>query len=420
MIHETNYSLESFFEGKEYDIRKSNNGRWIDQKCTHDVVSFVADCICYYLENGGEEPLQSTTIWRSDYAVQYVQDYFGKPYPLDEEPHDEFNKFYRQPMKMLAAAGVLEEAGKVGSTIQYRVADRETLDYISTRGWNAEKFLELYIEKTLKDSGLWPPFESFFESETPEAYKKAKSAFEQFCYSHTPIRNKAETGRIFAKVINPLALKRRTRGSINGSLSHSTITVSDLVYNRPNFRDRASKKDKSVARRSHPDIIGNAQTTKQHLITKQMKALKQFNREYRGSKSEVIDDLGLGEPASQAHHIFPKSAFPEIADYPENLIMLTSAQHFERAHPNGNTQSIDPGYQYYCLSCKVKSIAENIGNDLGIPEIYDLDRLRDVLTTGLSTDCFELIDFEDYNTIIEGIRAQYSPAVTSRYAHIVL
>ena len=412
--------LDDFFSDKHYDIRVTRNGRWIDQKCTHDVVSFVANCICYYLENGGGEPLQSTTIWRSDYAVEYVQEVFGKPYPLDEEPHDEFNKFYREPMKMLAAAGVLVESDKVRNAIQYTVARRDILDFLALRPWNAEKFLEAYIEKTLIDSGLWQHFGNFLETETQEAFNEVKTAFEQFCYKNTPIRNKAETGRIFTKVLNPLAFKNKTRGTVRGHLSKSTITLSDLTYNRPNFRDEAASKDKSVARRSHTRLIGDPQATRDYVIAKQMRLLKQFNAEYMHSKSEVVDTLGLNEPASQAHHIFPKSRYPEIADYLENMIMLTSSQHFEKAHPNGNTQSIDPGYQYYCLMHKVRSIKENLENEIGIPKIYDLDNLKKVLTIGLETDYFEMIDFESYEAIGEGIKIQYDPSIISGYASVPL
>lgn len=412
--------LDSFFADKHYDIRETRNGRWIDQKCTYDVVSFVADCICYYLENGGVEPLQSTTIWRSDYAVEYIQDVFGKPYPLDEEPHDEFNKFYRQPMKMLAAAGVLKEAGRAANTIQYTVSRRDMLDYIALRPWNAEKFLEGYIEKTLQDSGLWHHFVAFLREGTAEALGETKSAFEQFCYDYTPIRNKKETGRIFSKVLNPLAFKNKAHGIVGGRLSQSVITLSDLTYNRPNFRDEALSKDKNIARRSYSRVIGNPQATQDYVILKQMRYLKQFNVEYRDSKSEVVDIFGMNEPASQAHHIFPKSKYPEIADYLENLIMLTSSQHFEKAHPHGNTQMVDPGYQYFCLENKIRTIKENLENESGIPKIYDLERLRRMLNIGLETDCFELIDFDSYEAIGEGIRMQYPSTVVSGYSAVPL
>lgn len=405
--------IESFVKNKVYDVRISNNGRWIDQKCTYDVVNFVADCIEYYLDNGGLEPFESPAIWRSDYAVQFVQDAFGKPYPLDEAPHDEFNKFFRQPMKMLAAAGVLCETGTVGKTIQFSVADRGMLEYLSLRPFNALQFLQVYIEKTLRDSGLWDDFERFFDLETQDSFTDAKTAFERFCYVNTPIRNKAETGRIFAKVLNPLAVKYKKRGAVRGRMSSSVLTLSEATYNRTNWRDKASNKDKNVARRSFKSVMGDEKVTADYLTRKAMRLIKQFNKEYRGSKSEVVDVYGLGEPATQAHHIFPKHQFPDIADYVENLIMLTSGQHFERAHPNGNTQLISPEYQYLCLRSKLNSIKENIQNDSGIPVIYEFGRLLEMLDCGFSTDYFAEIDLNDFSEIEEGIVIQYPPLITS-------
>lgn len=35
--------LKQFLDGHSYDIRQTGNGRWIDQKCTPDEVSFVSD-----------------------------------------------------------------------------------------------------------------------------------------------------------------------------------------------------------------------------------------------------------------------------------------------------------------------------------------------------------------------------------------
>lgn len=411
-------AINELFGGKTFDIRVSKNARWIDQKCTPDVVNFVADCIVYYLDNGGTEPFTSPSIWRSAYAVEFVQDAFGKPYPLDEEPHDEFNKFFRQPMKMLAAAGVLEEQGKKRNTIQFAVADREVLDYIMLSPVNARRFLQLYIEKTLKDSGLWPQFERFFQLESKEEYRKLKTAFRDFCYANTPIKNKKETGRIFPKVLNPLAQKLRKHGSERGYLSKNIITASDLNYNRVNQRDKAAKKDKNVARRAYANLIGDQAATAEHMIGKATKQLKQFNKEFGNSHSEVVDALGMGALATHAHHIFPKSDFPSIAMYPENLIMLTPAQHSQEAHPNGNTQVVSPEYQYKCLCYKLKSIKENIENDQDIPIIYDFGRLIEVLNCGFDTDDFSRIDANDYKAVADEIANHYPLKVTSAFSSL--
>ena len=44
----TQQAIIDFCNQYDYDIRKSGNGRWIDQKCAADVVTVVADCIYNY------------------------------------------------------------------------------------------------------------------------------------------------------------------------------------------------------------------------------------------------------------------------------------------------------------------------------------------------------------------------------------
>ena len=110
-------------------------------------------------------------------------------------------------MKMLAAAGVLREDGVVNNTIQFSVGNAEILEYIAMRERNSFEFLCLYIEKTLKDSGLWYEFETFFELQTQEALLDLKTRFSDFCIRYTPINTTVEANRIFIKVLNPLACK---------------------------------------------------------------------------------------------------------------------------------------------------------------------------------------------------------------------
>lgn len=76
-------------------------------------------------------------------------------------------------------------------------------------------------------------------------------------------------------------------------------------------------------------------------------------------ESEVKDQFENGE-ATQVHHIFPKSQFPMIAHYLENLIKLTATQHFTKAHPSNNTQAINKDYQFFCLIAKSKTIEDSL------------------------------------------------------------
>lgn len=65
----TENELKSYFNAKNFDIRIHNNARWIDQKCTPDVISIVADCIINYLDEcGDDKEFTSNDIWLSDYA----------------------------------------------------------------------------------------------------------------------------------------------------------------------------------------------------------------------------------------------------------------------------------------------------------------------------------------------------------------
>ena len=107
------------------------------------------------------------------------------------------------------------------------------------------------------------------------------------------------------------------------------------------------------------------------------------------------------------HHIFPQNEFAEIADYVENLIALTSGQHLQKAHPNGNTQIIDKQYQYTCLIAKTESIRKNIMANKGEPIIYDFSAFMYVLDIGLKTDYFEALSSCDFNSVVTGIEFNY-------------
>jgi len=36
--------IRAYFQNKDYDLAKSHNARWLDQKCAIDVVTTIADC----------------------------------------------------------------------------------------------------------------------------------------------------------------------------------------------------------------------------------------------------------------------------------------------------------------------------------------------------------------------------------------
>lgn len=401
----TSNLAKKFLDAQQFDVRITGNGRWIDQKCALDSVCFVADCIIEYIRNGGVQPFHSPDIWRSEYAVKNVQALFGKPDPLQQYTVDEYNKFFRQPMKMLAAAGVLSET-MMGNTIEFTVANIDALEYIALRERNSFEFLCLYIEKTLRDSGLWGKFEIFFDEQTKASLDNLKSVFADFCIKYTPINTRVEADRIFIKVLNPLACKYHKYGVIKGRISPMIITYDKIMYNRENWRDVQSGKDKNVARGAFNPSPNN-ENVYQYAVERAKKNLRQFNDKYNGGKSEILDKFSVGEIATHMHHIFPKNEFQQIADYIENLIALTSGQHLQKAHPNGNTSVINKDYQYLCLISKTESIRKNLLENNGEPMIYDYKDFMYVLNVGLSTDYFENLPSLDFSSVITGIEFNY-------------
>lgn len=396
--------LEKFLNSHDYDIRKSRNGRWIDQKCTMDELCFVADCVVVYLQEGGSQPFQSPDIWHTQYAIDNVQKLFSKPDPTDKTTIDEYNKFFRQPLKMLAAAGVLREEGKKNNTIQFSVENEAVLDYLSLRERNCFDFLCSYITKTLKDSGLWDAFESFFDEQTAAQYNNVKEKFRHFCWEYTPIKNSAEPNRIFTKVLNPLSVLYKKKGTVGGHLSKKIITLADIKYNRTNFRDKDKEKNISRQQAQVADMVQD--DIYDYNVEKAKRRLRKFNEKYNGGRSEITDAMSIGQQATHMHHIFPKYEFPTIADYVENLIALTPGQHLQKAHPAGNTQVIDRDYQYICLICKTESIRRNLVDCVGEP-LYDFVLFMHVLDTGLHSDYFSGLPENDFVQVVSGIECNF-------------
>lgn len=175
----TQQSIRDFLAQSDYDIRESGNGRWIDQKCTPDVVCAVADFICNYVADDPSPDFTSKEIWHSEYASQYVEAVFKKPAPKNKNAKHEYDKFFQQPMELLAYANVLGKQ-KIKGKNYYWVKQINILEYIALRERNALIFLVLYIEKTLHDSGLWPVFHTFLQSPSSKTYTEVRNAFFDF------------------------------------------------------------------------------------------------------------------------------------------------------------------------------------------------------------------------------------------------
>lgn len=402
-----NATIQRFLDEHDYDIRKTRNGRWIDQKCTMDVVCLVSDCIVEYTSNRPDKTFTVNDIWYSDYTVENVQQIFSKPDPT-QKASNEYDKYFGQPIKLLDAAGIIH-GEKNGHGYTYTIINQELLEYISFRERNSFNFLCLYIEKVLKDSGLYRAFEYFFRMQDKASFKELKDAYTSFTIANTPINGATECGRIFTKVLNPLACKYRKCGTERGHLSKDIITQDMIMYNQRNWRDILSEKPKEMTRVDYEITLPRPDDDymTSYRINRAKRNLRRFNDMYRDGKTELFDERHIMDPATQMHHIFPAGDYPEIADYLENLIALTPTQHFTYAHPNNNTQYIDRAYQYLCLIAKTGMIRENLLENKGEPIIYDFYLYQTVLNTGLSTDEFFEIQEMDFAGVLNRIEKYY-------------
>ncbi len=402
-----NTTIQKFLDEHDYDIRKTRNGRWIDQKCTMDVVCLVSDCIVEYTSNRPEKTFTVNDIWYSDYTVENVQQIFSKPDPT-QKASNEYDKYFGQPIKLLDAAGIIH-GEKNGHGYTYTIINQELLEYISFRERNSFNFLCLYIEKVLKDSGLYRAFEYFFRMQDKASFKELKDAYTAFTIANTPINGATECGRIFTKVLNPLACKYRKCGTERGHLSKDIITQDMIMYNQRNWRDILSEKPKEMTRVDYEITLPRPDDDymTSYRINRAKRNLRRFNDMYRGGKTELFDERHIMDPATQMHHIFPAGDFPEIADYLENLIALTPTQHFTYAHPNNNTQYIDRAYQYLCLIAKTGMIRENLLGNQGKPIIYDFYLYQTVLNIGLGTEEFCDVQDMDFDGLLNRIETFY-------------
>lgn len=370
-------NITDFINAQTFDIRVSRNSRYMDQKCTPDVVCAVSECVLNYTFEDNEKSFTKNDIWHYQYTNDLLTEYFTKPNTDRNDMQREYDKFFGQPLLLLASAGVLADIGS-NSRHQYVVAQREVLDYISQSERNSTKFLNVYLTKVMSDSGMINIFDEFFSLQNSESFARLCSALDAFYQNNTNINGSYEPPRIYNKIINILAFARRKKGSVKGRISTDILSTSDIMYNRVNWRD--INKQRTMSRQEAIQYIQNTQDTGSfnYAVSKAKNFVKKL---HPFSEIHRFENY----PATQAHHIFMASEFPEIADCPENIICITPNQHFSLAHPNNNTQIIDKDYQLVCLLSKLDSIEINYRDGM---DDYSVTDFVNVLNIGLETDNF--------------------------------
>ena len=311
---------------------------------------------------------------------------FNKPYADDERAKNEYNKWFSQPLKLFHTAGILIADFSTRPT-SYSIKNEELLDYISRRDRNAYNFLYCFFSKVLKDSGFWHYFEQYLEDvETSREAAKTElyDRYYRLISGNTPSQSRLDITRMFHKVLNVLAAEH----NVPGSSGKEARMFSDLMYNKKNWRDL--NKEKSMTRQEAEENKHVDEQQEAYNAYYVQKAIALIRKIQLGSE---VHDAWSNGPATQVHHIFPKSQFPEIAHYVENLILLTATQHNTKAHPRNNTQIVDRDYQLVCLLAKSDTIEQSL-RQVG-ERYYRKESFVYVINTGLSCDLSLQLSFAE-------------------------
>jgi len=366
-----------------YDIRTTKNIRFVDQKCTPDIVCFIADCILN--TEYANKPFSKTDLWHTKYFVENTRVVYGKPYADNKGAAREYDKIASQPLQLLAYAHVLNQKYTVHNGHKcyvYSINNQELLEYIALRERNTYNFLLAFFRKVVKASGMCPWIEEYKENckagNIVLAHKTLYTRFKRLADSvknkKTQKKDEDESARMLHKILNVLAFDGQFEGSDRKVPNWYT-----LMYNKPNKRE-AHRANRALTRQEAERIEAKEINEKfyiGYIVTK----AKRNVRKIQGDISEVDDELAQGK-ATAVHHIFPQAKYPYLAAYYENLILLTANQHYQKAHPDNNTQVVSEEYQYVCLMSKSHTIENSIA-DIG-EKFYSRSRFIEVIKVGLN------------------------------------
>ena len=382
--------IEEHLNNIDFDLRKSMNARFIDQKCTPDILSSIAEAILELAENQEDLAFTVKDVWSSSFANDLMVERFQKPAVTDPSAKNEYDKIFSQPIKLLEYAQLLRVEGKKSHATTYKINNIELLRHISINDNKALNFLISYLIKVINDSELTNLFDNFFKKQNKQSFDELKDGYCNFIIKYTPINGITEVRRIFTKILNPLAFKNKTLGTKGGFLSPMPISYAELFYKRVNFRDIT--KPKGEPRKLFLENLGEGGSAESYQIEKTKRQIKKYHEQ----KSEV--HRFQHESASHVHHIFMKSEFPELSDTFENLILLTPSQHLNFAHLESNTQKVSAPYQLVCLLAKLDSIEESV---FWADDFYDLNNFKQVVNTGLDKDLLTAVmTFQDVKNLL--------------------
>ena len=382
--------IKNFLDKQQLDIRQTNSIRFTDQKVKIDNLQFISDCVLQL--NKAEFTVKN--VRNLEYAKDKIKIFYDKP----SVAPNEYDKLYGQPLKALAYSGILLEK-KIGGANSYSIVNKELLEFIAKDHFRALQFTNIYFEKVLRQSGLWKRVSDYMRAIAGnDDLVKLKNEFHVYMKLHTKIGSKGsgkptEVNRIFNPMLNILCFCRKLSGTRGGRVSE--IDINDLLYNRVNWRDK--KKLKNETRKEYEQRVLSSNKVEKLEENKYFSYLEDKNKKLiknlYGDKSEMNGESN----ATEVHHIFPKSKFPQFSYFTENMILLTPNQHRNDAHKN-NFQSVCEKYQVECLKKKNKSINNALA---AMNDAYDIFRFSGMLTEGYSESDNVKPNFAEINQFLD-------------------
>ena len=112
--------INEYLSQFDLDIRKSHDARFVDQKCTPDIVCFMADCVMNMVAT--KPVFVINDVWETQYFIQNTRVIFNKPWANDKKAYNEYNKVLSQPLKLLAYAHILN-VEMVDSALTFSAAE---------------------------------------------------------------------------------------------------------------------------------------------------------------------------------------------------------------------------------------------------------------------------------------------------------
>ena len=349
------------------DIRQTKNGRWFDQKVTPDVMAAVCGVVVAYCNDSARERFTVRNLWESEDFKESVERDFGKPSPQNPGAASEYDKFIAQPLNVLRSAQILKlESERPNKVFRINSDLSDVLHKMADSERETAEFLNAYIEEVFRQSGLLGLRDGFFARQDESAFQKLKAGYSRFIIDNTRINTEVECNRIFAKVVNIPAYFRRSKGAEMGKISRAPISLSDIRYNRINFRDAAAGKPKDIPRQQYQGrlISCEASVLPGPSVRRVVRDVKDFHKH----EPEIRDRFSAVNPKAShkvdGHHIFPQARHPLLARFRENIILLTPTQHGGHAHAgDSGFGEISQSYQHLCLQKKLESV-EKCDKDL--------------------------------------------------------